>query len=97
MNQFSNITPEFLTDIIGELRGAKKEIEDELEEAEEAYKRFGVESATGEFYQSSLTTGERRTLNTKLMKETLDPEVLEPFWRTDQWVRLNVKKLFEQK
>lgn len=90
MNQFSNITPEFLTDSIGELRAAKKEIEEELKWAEEAYKRFGVESATGELYQSSLTTGERRTLDTKAMKENLDPEVLEPFWRTDQWIRLKI-------
>jgi hypothetical protein len=95
MTQLSNATPGYLADEIGSIRAEIKEMQEVLDARIEDFKRLGEETVTGELYYGSISTGDRRTLDTKAMKEKLDPAVLEPFWRTEPWVRVNTKKLFQ--
>lgn len=90
-----NFTDDYLADEIGAQDAIAKEANARLSALKEEAKRRGIESAQGSHWRISVTTGERKTLDVKGLRELLG-DALDKYDRVSPTCTLRISSLFQQ-
>jgi hypothetical protein len=90
-----NFTNDYLADEIGALDSQLKDITARLNAHKDEAKRRGIEIAQGSHYRIAITTGERKTLDVKALRELLG-DALDKYERTSPTCTLRISSVFQQ-